>query len=313
MKLGFIGLGRMGSGMAANLVRAGHAVTVFNRSPANALPLLTLGARQAGCVADACDGEVVFTMLANDAAVEDVALGGHGIVDSLPAGAIHLSMSTISVALSKRLSKAHADAGQRLVAAPVFGRPDMAAAGKLFIAAAGEPRALSACQPLLAALGQKVFVMGPDPEAANLVKLGGNFLIAAAIEALGEAVALVGKSGVSPRAFVEVLTSTVFDSPVYRTYGGMIAGNTYLPAGFAAELGHKDIRLALAAADDLRVAMPLAGLLHDRFLRLLAHGGAELDWAAIGGLAAHDAGPPAAGLSQWQPQPAIGSTSAPPA
>jgi 3-hydroxyisobutyrate dehydrogenase-like beta-hydroxyacid dehydrogenase len=300
MKIGFIGLGRMGSGMAANLLKAGHAVAVFNRSPASAAPLITLGARQANRVADACTGEVVFTMLANDAAVEEVALAEQGIVASLPPGAIHVSMSTISVALSQRLTKLHAAAGQTFVAAPVFGRPDVAAAGKLFIAAAGESWALAACQPLFASLGQKTFLMGPDPAAANLVKLAGNFLIAAAIEALGEAVALVGKAGVNRTAFVELLTSTVFDAPAYKTYGRLIAGSTYTPAGFSAQLGHKDVRLALAAAEDLQVPMPLAGLLHDRFLRLLAQGGADLDWSAIGGLATQDAGETSTGGSERQ-------------
>jgi 3-hydroxyisobutyrate dehydrogenase-like beta-hydroxyacid dehydrogenase len=199
-------------------------------------------------------------------------------------------MSTISVSLSENLARAHAAAGQRFVAAPVFGRPDMAAAAKLFIIAAGDPAAVEACQPLFDALGQKTFPIGTEPAAANLVKLSGNFLLAAAIEALGEAIALVGKAGIDRRAFVELLTSTLFPAPAYKTYGGLITENKFQPAGFAAPLGHKDIRLALAAAESLRVPMPLGSLLHDRFLRLLAQGGESLDWSAIGGLAAQDAG-----------------------
>jgi 3-hydroxyisobutyrate dehydrogenase-like beta-hydroxyacid dehydrogenase len=290
MKIGFIGLGRMGAAMAANLVKAGHDVTVFNRSPAKRGALVALGAHEAARIADACHGEVVITMLADDAAVSGVVLAKGGIIESLPKGAIHLSMSTISVALSKSLTQAHAEAGQRFVAAPVFGRPDAAAAGKLFIVPAGDPAAVKACEPLFTVLGQKTIPIGTEPQAANLVKLSGNFLLAAAIEALGEAIALVGKSGVDRRAYVDLLTSTVFTAPAYKIYGNLIAANQFQPAAFAAPLGYKDIRLALAAAESLRVPMPLGSLLHDRFLRLLAQGGDDLDWAAIGGLATQDAG-----------------------
>jgi 3-hydroxyisobutyrate dehydrogenase-like beta-hydroxyacid dehydrogenase len=280
----------MGAAMAANLVKAGHDVTVFNRSREKRRALLELGAHEAGTVADACHGEVVVTMLADDAAVADVALASHGIVETLAKGAIHLSMSTISVALSKRLSETHAHAGQRFVAAPVFGRPDAAAAAKLFIVAAGDPATLEACQPLLDALGSKTLTIGTQPAAANLVKLSGNFLLAAAIEALGEAIALVGKAGIDRRAYVDLLTSTIFPAPAYKTYGSLIAEGKFQPAAFAAPLGFKDIRLALEAAESLGVPMPLGSLLHDRFARLLAQGGDSLDWSAIGGLAALDAG-----------------------
>jgi 3-hydroxyisobutyrate dehydrogenase-like beta-hydroxyacid dehydrogenase len=290
MKTGFIGLGHMGSAMAANLVKAGHDVTVFNRSPEKRRALLELGAHEAGSVADACHGQVVITMLADDNAVVDVALASHGIVETLAKGAIHVSMSTISVALSKRLSETHAHAGQRFVAAPVFGRPDAAAAARLFIVAAGEAAAVETCKPLFGALGQRTVPISTEPAAANLVKLSGNFLLAAAIEALGEAIALVGKAGIDRRAYVDLLTSTIFPAPAYKTYGGLIAEGRFQPAAFAAPLGFKDIRLALAAAENLRVPMPLGSLLHDRFLRLLAQGGDSLDWAAIGGLAAQDAG-----------------------
>jgi 3-hydroxyisobutyrate dehydrogenase-like beta-hydroxyacid dehydrogenase len=290
MRIGFIGLGRMGSAMAANLLKAGHEITVFNRSPGKLRPLVELGARSADTVADACRGELVVTMLADDAAVADVAFTETGIVNVLPKGAIHLSMSTISVALSKRLTEAHARAAQQFVAAPVFGRPDAAAAAKLYIVVGGNPAAIRTCQPLLDVLGQKTFAIGPTPASANLVKLSGNFLMAAVIEALGEAIALVGKAGIDPQVYVDLLTSSVFNTPVYKTYGGLIAGRRFEPALFAASLGFKDIRLALEAAENLRVPMPLGSLLHDRFLRLLAQGGEHLDWAAIGGLAARDAG-----------------------
>jgi len=290
MKVGFIGLGHMGAAMAANLVKAGHEVTVFNRSPEKRRALLALGAHEADSVAAACHGEVAITMLADDAAVAAVVLAEHGMVASLAAGAIHLSMSTISVALSKQLAAAHARNGQRLVAAPVFGRPAAAAAGQLFIVTAGDPAAIEACAPLLHAMGQKAIPIGTEPAAANLVKLTGNFVTAAAIEAMGEAVALIDKAGIDRRAYIDLLTATVFNAAPYTTYGPLIAQGTFEPAAFAAPLAYKDVRLALAAAEALRVPMPLGSLLHDRLLRLLVGGGEHLDWAALGGLATQDAG-----------------------
>jgi 3-hydroxyisobutyrate dehydrogenase-like beta-hydroxyacid dehydrogenase len=252
--------------------------------------LMEQGAHPAAQVTDACRGEAVVTMLADDNAVESTVFGDKGLTGGLGKGAIHVSMSTISVALSERLAAAHAEAGQRFVAAPVFGRPEAAAAAKLFIVAAGAPDAVDACLPLFEALGQKTFTFGNNPPAANLVKLSGNFLIASAIEALGEAMALVGKAGVNRGQFIDLLTSTIFSAPIYKIYGPLIAEQRFEPAGFAAPLGHKDIRLTLAAAETLRVPMPLASLLRDRFLTLFAHGGERLDWSAITRLAAEDAG-----------------------
>jgi 3-hydroxyisobutyrate dehydrogenase-like beta-hydroxyacid dehydrogenase len=289
MKIGFIGLGRMGAGMAMNLLKAGHDVTVYNRTPAKAQSLVAHGAHAATTVAEACRGDVVITMLSDDAAVEGVTFVSDGVLASLRGGAIHISMSTISVALSDGLAAAHAQADQRFVAATVFGRPEAAAAGKLFIVAAGEDHAVDACMPLFQALGQSTFRIGNKPSAANLVKLSGNFLLASVIEALGEAMALVGKAGIDRREYLDFLTSTLFPAPVYKTYGTMIAEGRFEPAAFAAPLGFKDIRLAIAAAESLRVPMPLASLLHDRFVRLLAQGGEGLDWSGIGGLAAQDA------------------------
>lgn len=290
MKVGFIGLGHMGSGMAANLLKAGHSLTVYNRSQEKARPLVEQGAKLAATAAEACQGDAVVTMLANDDAIETLVLGDGGVVASLGRGATHMSSSTISVALSERLAKTHAQAGQSFVAAPVFGRPDAAAAGELFIVAAGAREAVKTVEPLLEAMGRRTFVISETAPAANLVKLSGNFLIASVIESLGEAIALVEKGGVDPHQYVEILTSTLFSAPVYKTYGGLIADRKFAPAGFAAPLGQKDIRLALAAAEDLRVPMPLASLLRDRFLTLLANGGETLDWSAIGRLAAKDAG-----------------------
>ncbi len=290
MKVGFIGLGQMGSGMAANLLKSGNEVTVFNRTTDKMKALLEQGALPAARIADACRGDAIITMLANDDALEGIVFGAEGVISNLGRGAIHISMSTISIALSEKLAAAHAEAGQRFVAAPVFGRPEAAAAAKLFIVAAGAPDAVGACLPLFDALGQKTFTFGNNPQAANLVKLSGNFLIASVIEALGEAMALVGKAGIDRGRYLDLLTSTLFSAPVYQIYGRLIAEQKFEPAGFAAPLGHKDIRLTLAAADTLCVPMPLASLLHDRFLTLLAHGGGALDWSAISQLSAKDSG-----------------------
>jgi 3-hydroxyisobutyrate dehydrogenase-like beta-hydroxyacid dehydrogenase len=290
MEIGFIGLGNMGRGMATNLMKAGHHVTVYNRSPAKAEALVQQGATVARTIAEASNGEVVFTMLADDHAVESVTFGEDGIVASLAPGATHVSSSTISVALSERLAAAHAEAGQQYAAAPVFGRPEAAAAAKLFVVAAGAPQVLEPLVPLLDAIGQRTFVVSEQPHTANLVKLSGNFLLASAIETVGEAVELVAKAGVDRQQYVDILTSTLLTAPAYQTYGGLIARQEFEPAGFAATLGLKDVRLVLAAAEDLRVPLPVASLLRDRFLTLVATGGGRLDWSAVATLADRDAG-----------------------
>jgi 3-hydroxyisobutyrate dehydrogenase-like beta-hydroxyacid dehydrogenase len=282
----------MGAGMAANLLKAGHEVTAYNRSKDKVAALVEQGAKPATDVAQACGGDVVVSMLANDEAVEAVTLGEKGILAALRPGATHVSSSTISVALSERLTAAHADAGQGFVAAPVFGRPEAAAAATLFVVAAGESETVQAASPVFDAIGQRTFVISDEPKAANLVKLSGNFLIASVIESLGEAMALVGKAGVDKQEYLEILTSTLFGAPVYKTYGGLIARDEFEPAGFAAALGLKDVRLVLAAGETLTVPLPIASLLRDRFLTLLAHGGAALDWAAVGALSAWEAGGP---------------------
>ena len=290
MNVGFIGLGRMGAGMARNLVKAGHHVTVFNRSPAKAEALIREGAQAAARIAEACRGDAVVTMLANDEAVESLVLGRDGVVANLPPGALHVSSSTISVALSQRLADAHGKGGQQFIAAPVFGRPDVAAAGRLFVVVGGDPAAVEAATPLLETFGQE-----------NIRRLGyaegrqSREAQRQLPDRLGDRIPRRGpgagrQGGRDRRRYLEVLTSTLFDAPIYRTYGGLIAGGKFEPAGFAAPLGQKDIRLALAAAEELRVPMPLASLLRDRFLTLLAQGGDQLDWSAIGGLAARDAG-----------------------
>jgi 3-hydroxyisobutyrate dehydrogenase-like beta-hydroxyacid dehydrogenase len=294
MQVGLIGLGRMGSGMAANLLAAGQELTVYNRTPAKADSLVGKGARLAKTPGDAARGQVVITMLADDRALEQVVFDKGGILDALAPGAIHVSMSTISVALAERLAAAHRDKGQEFVAAPVFGRPDAAASAKLFIVTAGKPEAVAVCQPLFDVLGQRTFIVSHEAPKANLVKLSGNFLISSVIESLGEAVALVGKAGIDRRQYVELLTATLFGAPVYKTYGALIAEERYQPAGFKAELGYKDVQLALGAAKMLQVPLPMASLISDRFLALIAGGGGALDWSALGLLAKRDAGEPTA-------------------
>jgi 3-hydroxyisobutyrate dehydrogenase-like beta-hydroxyacid dehydrogenase len=290
MNIGFIGLGNMGHGMATNLLKAGHRITVYNRSAGKAEALVQQGATAARNVAEASTGEVVFTMLSDDEAVENVAFGENGIVASLAPGATHVSSSTISVALSERLAAAHAEAGQQYAAAPVFGRPEAASAAKLFVIAAGAPQVLEPLVPLFDAIGQRTFVVSDQPHTANLVKLSGNFLLASAIETLSEAVALVGKAGVNRQQYVDILTSTLFAAPAYQIYGGLIARQEFEPAGMAASLGLKDVRLVLAAAEGLQVPLPVASVLRDRLLTLVATGGGHLDWSALATLADRDAG-----------------------
>jgi 3-hydroxyisobutyrate dehydrogenase-like beta-hydroxyacid dehydrogenase len=290
MRIGFIGLGHMGSGMAGRLLGAGHELIVYNRSSGKTDELAAQGAKVAATIADACQGDLVFTMLSNDAAVEAVAFAPDGIIASLPKGAIHVSSSTISVALSDRLAKAHRDAGQRYVAATVLGRPDAAASGKLFIVVAGDPDAVDQIRPLLDALGQRTTTFGDTASAANLVKLAANFMTASVIESLGEAIALTGKGKIDKRQFLEFLTDGNFNAPVYHVFGELIVADEPPPMGFAAALAFKDIRLTLKAGEDLRVPMPFASVLHDRFVELLARGGDDADWSEIGRMAVEDAG-----------------------
>jgi 3-hydroxyisobutyrate dehydrogenase-like beta-hydroxyacid dehydrogenase len=290
MRIGFIGLGQMGSGMARSLIKAGHEVTVWNRSRAKSAALAGDGAKVAGELRDFAGAEAVITMLADDAATEAVVFSDGGLVKSMKRDAIHIAMSTIGVALSARLAKAHAEAGQIYVAAPVFGRPEAAAAAKLYIVAAGPKAAVERCQPCFDAMGQRTFVVSDDQSAANLIKLSGNFMIGSVIEALAETVALMRKAGVSPESYLDVMTNTLFAAPVYKTYGGLIAAEKYRPAGFAAPLALKDVRLTLAAAEANRVPMPFASLIRDRLLTLIAQEGEDIDWSAMAKVAAGNAG-----------------------
>jgi 3-hydroxyisobutyrate dehydrogenase-like beta-hydroxyacid dehydrogenase len=289
MKAGFVGLGSMGLPMARNLLKAGHEITVYNRSHERAELLRAEGAQLAGSPADASEAGIVFTMLADDVAVEEVVFGDRGIAAGAK-NALHVSMSTISAAMSRRVAAAHRERGQSYVAAPVFGRPEAAAAAKLTIVAAGESGAVERCHPLLEALGQKVYVLGEQPWQANTLKIGGNFLIGSMLESLGEAFALMRKSDIDPALFLEIVNGNLFRSPVYENYGRAMLGGTFEPAGFKLRLGLKDVRLALAASDETATPMPLASLLRDHFLSGIARGYGEIDWSALAKVIAEDAG-----------------------
>jgi 3-hydroxyisobutyrate dehydrogenase-like beta-hydroxyacid dehydrogenase len=275
MRIGFVGLGQMGSAMAANLLKAGHQVAVWNRSPGRDRALVAAGATRAATPAEAAAGEVVLTMLADDRALEAVAFGPDGLVG---APALHLSHSTISPVLADRLADAQAGG---FVSAPVFGRPPAAEAAKLFVVAAGQAERIDRCEALLSAIGQRTFRVGERPALANIVKLSGNFMIMAAVEAMAEAMTLAEANGVERAALLEVLTSTLFDAPVYRNYGAMLVDDAFTPAGFAAPLGLKDMTLVDAAAVAARVPMPTLGVVRQHLLDTIANEGEAVDWAAI--------------------------------
>jgi len=290
MDVGFIGLGNMGAAMARNLIKAGHRVTAYNRSRDKAEELAKEGAFVADRPADAARTGVAITMLANDDALSAVTEGPEGILAGLPADGILVSMSTVSLAVTRRLARVATDAGKLFVAAPVFGRPDAAEAAKLFIPVAGPAAAVAKIEPLLAAMGQKTVPFGDDPVHAAAVKISGNFMLQTAIEGLAEALALVRKHGVDPAGYLDFMTSTLFTAPLYKGYGGAIVAQRYEPAGFALPLALKDTKLALAAADEAGVPLPLADLIRDRFLIGLSRGWEKLDMAALGKVAAENAG-----------------------
>ena len=284
----------MGTAMAKNLAAAGHPVIACVRRPQQMGTLLALGLKPTTDLADVFDCEIVITMLPDDAAVRDVALGHEGVkglTAGLAPGAIHLSMSTISTAAASQLAAVHARCGQGYVAAPVFGNPDAAKARQLFVVAAGAPVDVERCRPLLDQLGQETFVVGADPAHANLMKLMGNMLTATALEMLGETAALIRKRGLDPGRFVKLMTSTMFGGRVHRIYGNRIAAQDYA-AGFALPLALKDVRLALAEADGVAVPMPLVSVVRDRMMTAIARGYAELDWTALGLVAAEEAAAP---------------------
>jgi 3-hydroxyisobutyrate dehydrogenase-like beta-hydroxyacid dehydrogenase len=282
MDIGVIGLGHMGAAMARSLLRAGHTVTVYNRTPSKAEPLLELGASFAAAPADACHGDAVITMLSDDHAVRALLCAPHGLLDVLaPMKTVHISASTISPSLVRDLAERHAERNEQFVSAPVLGRPDVAEAGKLTVLAAGDTDVVDAVRPAFEAYGQRTFLVGNAPEAANVVKLACNTLIASMIEAVGEALALIAKSGlVAPKTFLDVLQSTMLSSSTFRPYIEHLRDHELMP-GFAMPLALKDIELTLATAHDVAVPLPLASLIRDHMLEAIATGHGDEDWAAL--------------------------------
>lgn len=280
--IAFIGLGSMGRPMARNILASGLLLTVYNRNKARAPALAGAGAQVAASPAQAvAEGGIVVTMVANDAALEAVTLGPDGFADKLGQGGLHISMSTVSPETSRKLAAEHAKRGSLFLSAPVFGRPEAAAAKKLWICQSGSAAAKARAKPVLEALGQGIHDFGEDPGVANVVKLSGNFLILSAVEAMAEALALVEKNGVDRSVFASFLGQTIFACPIYQNYSRILAERAYEPAGFKLELGMKDVRLVRDAAEQATLPMPLADLLHERLLTSLAKGRNHLDWTAI--------------------------------
>jgi 3-hydroxyisobutyrate dehydrogenase-like beta-hydroxyacid dehydrogenase len=292
--VGFVGLGHMGTAMAANLASAGRRVIAYVRRSEQIGKLVALGLKPTTDFADLFDCEVVISMLPDDAAVREVVLGHNelgldGLAMGMMPGAVHLSMSTISTATASHLASEHARHGQGYVAAPVFGNPEAAKARQLFIVAAGVPVDVERCRPLLDSLGQQTFVIGHDPAHANLIKLLGNVLTATTLEMLGEVVAVIRKRGLDPKPFLDILTNTMFGGRVHRVYGDKIVAERYAP-GFVLPLALKDVRLALAEAEKVAAPMPSVSVVRDRLITGIARGYADLDWTALGLVAAEEAG-----------------------
>lgn len=290
MDVGFVGLGQMGMAVARNLLRGGHRVHAYNRTREKAEVLAREGALVASTPAEAARAGILFTLVADDHALDSVTFGENGLLAGLPPGGVHVSMSTVGIDTIERLTRSHTDAGRELLAAPVFGRPDAAAAAKLFVVVAGREASIARVQPFLRCIGQRVFVVGEEPAGAAIVKLAGNFLITATIEAFAEASALVGKAGVDRARFLEVLLETLFGSPVLRNYGPIVLEERYHPPGFALPLGVKDNRLLLAAGERLAMPLPLASLVRDRMLSAMARGYQNLDWSSFARMSLEDAG-----------------------
>ena len=289
MKVGFIGLGHMGAGMARSLLKAGHEVRVWNRSPEPVLALVEEGAARAADPAEAFQGDAVFTMLANDEAVRAVILAS-GILDGAASGLVHIMSATISVRLSQELAAAHAEAGVAYVCAPVLGRPDLAASGQLNVLAAGDPSSVARARPLLEAIGQKVWPLGDEPHLANVAKLACNFALASAMEAMAESFALARRYQLDPHRLSDLFTGTLFAAPAYKVYGPVIADQTFEPVGFKLPLGLKDIRLVLEAGEAVGAPLPFASVLRDNFVDAIGHGDGEKDWSAVSAVAARRAG-----------------------
>jgi 3-hydroxyisobutyrate dehydrogenase-like beta-hydroxyacid dehydrogenase len=282
MKVGFIGLGRMGSAIAARVLTGEHDLVVYNRTPGKTDELAQGGARVAASIAEACEGrEVVITMVADDAALEDVTLSSGGVCDSLADGAIHMTMGTHGVATVRALTAAHTSAGQILVAAHAVGRPDVAAAGRLGIIVGGPPDAIGRCAPLFEVIGRRTFEAGDEPVSATAIKLANNFVLGCAIEVMGEAFSLARAYDVPPQVLYDLMTDGLFAAPAYQVYGKIMVEESYDQVGFTADLGLKDANLILAAAGLARLPLPSANVLRDRLLGAVAHGDGGKDWAVI--------------------------------
>ncbi len=291
VEVGFIGLGAMGLPMAEALIDAGFSLTVYNRTASKADPLVARGARRAATPADAArPGGITITMVADDTALEAVSLGNNGIIERLGPGGVHLSMSTVSPALSRRLAEAHARCGGAYLACPVVGRPDRAKARKLWILLSGPAAAKERVRPLLDAMGQQTFDLGERSDAAHVMKLVNNFLIMSAIEAIAEALVMAEKGGLDVPTVARVLTSSLFNSPMYQGYLDIITRGAYDPPGFKLKLGLKDIELVLGMAGEANVPAPTASLIRDHIIEGLARGMGELDWAAVALVARENAG-----------------------
>jgi 3-hydroxyisobutyrate dehydrogenase-like beta-hydroxyacid dehydrogenase len=289
MKIGFIGLGRMGGHVAENLLKAGHSVTVWNRSQDPVAALVAKGAVAAKTPADAMQGEAVFSMLSNDAVMREVGFLGP-LLETSAKGLIHVNLATISVAFAKELQAAHTKAGLGYLSSPVFGRPEMAETAQLVLVAAGDTAALETMQPVFAKIGSRTVPLGDEAWKANLFKITGNFMIASELEAIGEAFALLRKGGVDPAAFHDVMAGRLFTGAVFKSYGLMVMNRQYEPAGFALTLGLKDVNLARDAASGLGVEMPTAELLKTHYEQAIAWGWQDKDWSAIGEVSAKKAG-----------------------
>lgn len=289
--IGFIGLGNMGLPMATNLLKAGFSLQVYNRTLEKAQPLIAQGAKLANSPRDAVESDgIAITMLANDQALEEAVLGENGILDKLGAGGVHLSMSTVSPTTAQKLAQHHEQRGSHYLAAPVFGRPDAAAASKLWVCLSGKETAKERVLPLLNVLGQGVFDFGEEAGAANVVKLAGNFMIISAIEAMAEAFTLAEKNGIDRDRVAELFAQTLFACPIYQNYGRLVAQQQYQPAGFKLSLGLKDVTLALQTARASQMPMPLASLLHDRLMASVAKGRGDIDWTGLALAVSEDAG-----------------------
>lgn len=289
--VGFIGLGSMGSPIATNLIESGYKLHVYNRTAQKAQPLVDKGAELGKSPADVVEpGGIVISMLANDQALEDVVLGENGILEKLGSGGVHISMSTVSPTTAEKLAQQHEQHGSHYLAAPVFGRPDAAAARKLWICLSGNGVAKERVLPLLNVLGQKVFDFGEQVSAANVVKLSGNFLIISAIEAMAEAFTLAQKNGIDRSQVAELFGQTLFACPIYQNYGRMIAQEQYEPAGFKLALGLKDVELALQTAKESQMPMPIASLIRDRLISSIAKGRGDIDWTGLALGVSEDAG-----------------------